>query len=115
VTLLQKQQKFSRLVAKLIQQANEMGYEVTLAEAHRPDFTAQKYKALGIGTENSLHRLRLAIDINLFLDGKYLTRTEDHRPLGEWWEKQSTEEYECAWGGRFGDGNHYSISNSGVR
>ncbi len=113
--LLDKQFAFSRLVARLIQQANSMGYDVTLGECWRPDVTAQFYADKGIGSKNSLHRLRLAIDINLFLDGKYLTSTEDHRPLGEWWEKQSTDDVECAWGGHFDDGNHYAIAHQGMR
>jgi hypothetical protein len=47
--------------------------------------------------------MRLAIDLNLFdSDGTYLTDTEDHRRLGEWWEAQGG-----IWGGRFNDGNHY--------
>ena len=28
--------------------------------------------------------------------------TEDHEPLGEWWESIGG-----VWGGRFNDGNHY--------
>jgi len=46
---------------------------------------------------------RLAIDLNLFKDGEYLTDTEDHRFLGEFWESLGG-----TWGGRWDDGNHYS-------
>ena len=49
-----------------------------------------------------MHRSRLAIDLNLFRDGKYLTSSEDHRVLGEWWESVGG-----MWGGSE-DGNHYS-------
>jgi len=54
-----------------------------------------------------LHPLRLAQDLNLFRKGVWLTRTEDHRELGEWWERLDPV---CRWGGRFSrpDGNHYS-------
>lgn len=110
MTLLQKQQIFSTLVAKLILKANEMGYSVTLAEAFRPEFTAKKYQEMGIGIENSLHSIRLAIDLNLFKPANvWLRYSEDYRPLGEWWESQSTPEYELCWGGHWKDGNHFSL------
>ena len=50
------------------------------------------------------------IDLNLFRGGKMLTTTEDHRPLGEWWESHGG-----AWGGRFADGNHYSLEHEGLK
>lgn len=113
MTLSQKQQKFAQMVALLIQQAKSLGYEVTLGEAYRPPEVAQIYARDGRGIANSLHTSRLAIDLNLFLDGKYLTQTEDYLPLGEWWETQGG-----AWGGRFQtrpDGNHFSLEHNGVR
>lgn len=104
-TLRQKQSRFARMVARLITKAEDMGYEVTLGEAWRsPEEAARR------GFPRSLHVQRLAIDINLFRGGKYLTRTEDHRPLGEWWESIGG-----TWGGRFNDGNHYSLEHRGVK
>lgn len=114
-SLLIKQQLFTRLVVKLIQHANELGYELTMGEAWRPDATAKFYEEKGIGSKNSLHRIRLAIDLQLFKNGEWLKETEDHRPLGEFWEKLSTEDCECAWGGRWGDGNHYSVAHQSMR
>jgi hypothetical protein len=64
----------------------------------------------GYGAGRSCHKLRLAIDINLFRNGEYLGRSEDHRQLGEWWEKQGG-----VWGGRWGDGNHYSLEHDGAK
>lgn len=110
--LVEAQQLFAQLVARLIQEAHAQGYAVTFGEAHRPPETARLYAQQGRGTLNSLHSLRLAIDLNLFRGGKYLTATEDHRPLGEWWEKQHPR---CRWGGRFNDGNHYSFTPDGRR
>lgn len=113
MTLSQKQQKFAQMVALLLQQAKSLGYEVTLGEAYRPPEVAQIYARDGRGISNSLHTSRLAIDLNLFLDGKYLTQTEDYLPLGEWWETQGG-----SWGGRFQtrpDGNHFSLEHNGVR
>lgn len=113
MTLRQKQSVFVLRVARLIVKANEMGYELTFGEAWRSPEEAARQARSGGGIVRSLHTERLAIDLNLFKDGKWLSSTEAHRPLGEWWERQSTEEAVCAWGGRFGDGNHYSIAHGG--
>lgn len=118
VTLHDKQAAFAHLLPKLIQKAEELGNEVTLGEAWRSEVVAQWYADHGLGISNSLHTKRLAIDMNLFRDGKFLTRTEDYKALGEWWELQSTKDYRCTWGGRFPhrpDGNHFSIEHEGVR
>jgi hypothetical protein len=115
MNLLAKQFQFSRLVARLIQRANEMGYELSLSEAWRPEFTAAKYKEMGIGIENSLHRLKLAIDITLFKDGKMLKYSEEYKELGEWWENESTDQYRLCWGGRWKDGCHFSMEHHGVK
>jgi hypothetical protein len=95
--LLNKQQEFSRMVVKLINLANELGYELTFGDAYRDP-------RCPYGSEVSFHHKRLAIDLNLFRDGQWLKKTEDHRPLGEYWESLGG-----TWGGRWGDGNHYSL------
>jgi hypothetical protein len=112
VTLRQKQSLFAKHVARLILRAYALGYEVTLGEALRTQAQAAANAASGAGIANSLHCEKLAIDLNLFRDGKYLSATESHRELGEWWEQQ----HELArWGGRFRrpDGNHYSFAHAG--
>lgn len=113
LTLRQKQSLFALKVSQLIAHAYLQGYEVTLGEAWRSPETAAAYAAQGKGIANSLHTQRLAIDLNLFRDGKWLSSTEAHRPLGLWWEQQSDARVTCCWGGRFGDGNHYSIAHGG--
>lgn len=115
MNLREKQSIFANLVAKLIFQAQDMGYQVTLGEALRSPEEAARLAKLGKGTKNSLHIQKLAIDLNLFKDGEYLDSTEDHQRLGEWWEGQSFADIKCAWGGRFGDGNHYSIEHAGKK
>lgn len=58
--------------------------------------------------KGSLHEHGLAQDIDLYSQaGEYLSRTEDHVQLGQFWE--SLHPY-CRWGGRFSDGNHYSFA-----
>jgi hypothetical protein len=109
-TLGQKQRLFARLAAVLIAHIYETGYECTLDWAYRPPEVAAMYAAQGKGAKASLHTSRLAVDLNLFKDGVYLSDTESHRPIGEWWEQQHPL---CRWGGRFKDGNHYSFSHGG--
>ena len=77
----------------LIQFAYHQGYELTGGDLW----------AVRGHIEGSKHYDRLAIDLNLFYDGEYLTTTEAHQPLGEFWESLGG-----TWGGRFRDGNHYS-------
>jgi hypothetical protein len=113
MTLRQKQSIFVNLIAFLIIHAKTLGYELTFGEAWRSKEEAERLAKLGKGIKNSLHVDRLAIDLNLFKNGKFLTKTEDHKKLGEFWESLSTKEYTCYWGGRFGDGNHYSIGHQG--
>ena len=110
MTLREKQSIFARLVMKLLLEAHILGYEVTLGHAYR---SVKEAKLLGF--EWSLHTLKLAIDLNLFRNGKYLRSSSDHEPLGIWWGNQSTDEFTCIWGGRFkkSDGNHYSIKHGG--
>lgn len=96
--LREKQSKFVRMVALLIQFAYERGYELTFGDAWARDGHMS----------NSLHYDRLAIDLNLFKDGRYLTTSEDHKELGEFWESIGG-----SWGGRFDDGNHYGLEHGG--
>lgn len=100
------------LLPALITFAYQNGYELTGGQLHRSDEEAERLARLGLGIKNSVHRLKLAIDLNLFKDGKYLSSTESHRFLGEFWESLNPL---CRWGGRFGDGNHYSLEHNGVK
>jgi len=119
MTLRQKQSAFVRLLPLLFRKAWELGFELTLGEAWRSPAEAERLAELGKGIPNSLHKIRLAIDLNLFKNGVYLTSTESHRALGEYWKSLSTKEFTCAWGGDFEgkkkDGNHYSFEHNGVK
>jgi len=111
-TLRQKQSRFVRLTNLLVKFALDQGYELTYGETRRAPEQAKLNAARGAGIGNSLHNDGLAIDYNLFRDGKYLKTTAAHRPLGEYWESLAPD---CCWGGRFkrNDGNHYSIEYQG--
>lgn len=97
------QARFTSMLATLIGFAEGLGYEVVLDMAKR-------CAECPVGHPESLHKLKLAADLNLFKDGKYLRATKDYLPLGEYWEYLGGY-----WGGRFGDGNHFSIEYRGMK
>jgi hypothetical protein len=106
-TLGNQQRLFMRLLPRLIDFAHSQGYELTLGDGYRSPVVFGKVGVSdGYGHPSSYHKSRLAIDLNLFLDGEYLYNTEDHRFLGEFWESLHPM---CTWGGHFNDGNHYSL------
>ena len=97
MSLREKQSYFVGMVGLLIQFAHNHGYELTGGD----------WFASSGHIDDSFHYKKLAWDINLFKNGKYLTKTEDHRPLGEFWESIGG-----SWGGRWNDGNHYSLGEN---
>jgi hypothetical protein len=99
MTVGEAQREFTFMVGLLIQRAYDTGYELTFGDAFAKDGHI----------DGSLHYSRLAVDFNLFKDGVYLTETEDHKPLGQFWEQIGG-----SWGGRFSnpDGNHYSLGET---
>lgn len=110
-SLLQKQHRFMEMKAKLYAFAFSKGYKLTQGDGYRdPRVFGQMGERKGYGESNSAHKQRLAEDINLFKDGKFLQNTEDHKELGEYWESIGG-----SWGGRFNDGNHYSLEHNGVK
>ena len=109
----EKQELFSRLLGDLLHEAHRRGFNVRMGEVLRFKQQAEWNAMNGKGIVNSLHCKKLAVDLNLFKNGKYLTATDDYYILGEWWEKQ----HELArWGGRFSrpDGGHFSLTHGGV-
>ena len=137
MTLLQRQNKFVRFIVQLLNYGHELGYEFAFGEALRSDEQAEinslgqegrsilaniiqpKFPELAArilnngkadGIRFSIHQDKLAIDLILFKDGKWLSKTEDYLLLGEYWESLDAE---CHWGGRFRDGNHFSIEYNG--
>lgn len=110
-TLGEQQRRFVRLLPRLIDFAIAQGYELTIGDAYRdPRLFGVVGDRKGYGHARSAHKQRLAIDLNLFKDGEYLTSTEAHKPIGEFWESIGG-----TWGGRFDDGNHYSLERDGVK
>lgn len=105
----ERQRLFVKLLPRLIDFAYQQGYELTVGDAFRDHrLHGAPGVKMGYGHPNSNHKNRLAIDLNLFKNGVFLQATTDHTPLGEFWEKLHPL---CRWGGRFNDGNHYSIES----
>lgn len=103
MTLGEMQRLFMKLLPRLIDKIYMDGYECSGGDLwSKPGYKAHKV--------DSNHYDRLAIDINLFKDGVYLTDTMAHKPFGEFWESLHPL---CKWGGNWKDGNHYSLINGG--
>lgn len=113
--LEKKQAVFSKKFLQLLDWLFSHGYDVTLGEAWRSEETAEWNAEHGLGVSNSLHRIRLAVDLNLFRNGVLLRENSDYLPAGVFWESLSDGNYLFCWGGRFGDADHFSISHNGVK
>lgn len=115
--MVEKQARFAYMVSQFIQKSEEIGYLLTFGEAWRPEIVAEMYAKMGKGISNSLHCLRLAVDLNAYFEGKWLDASENWHishleQLGKLWESMGG-----SWGGRFQkrDYNHYSLMHNGVR
>jgi len=128
--LFSKQIKFMEMLCQLIMFANlkstaKKKYVFTGADLYRdPDYN----KAIN-GHPRSLHTMRLACDLNLFIitheNGvekiRQCTKADEYRIFGEYWECLGG-----SWGGRFGDDPeteeiegwdacHFSLSYLGMK
>jgi len=112
LTLREKRVLFTGLVARLIDKAFRLGFEAAGNEWLRSAAVAKANAEAGVGIADSLHIDGLALDLILYKDGEWLKKTESYLGLGEWWEQQHEL---CRWGGRFGDGNHFSLAHRGRR
>jgi len=142
MTLGEKQRKFFYLFGKLIEWLYANGYEATFGEAYRSDEQAEinalgnfrrqelcaylraknEFEQLafcignntGSGIRITLHGRRLAVDINLFKDGVYLTDSASYAEAGAFWK---TLDPSCCWGGDFPkpDAYHFSFTHEGIR
>lgn len=113
--LLVLQQEFAESSAKLILKALELGYKVTHGETGRSAEEAASNADAGTGISRSLHCEHLAIDLNFFKDGVWVTDGSKLRDIGYWWKSLGPD---YRWGGDFKtrpDGNHFSITPDGKR
>lgn len=114
--LAARQQLHVRLTGRLIQFLYEQpSYSATWGESYRSPKVAELNAQAGVGIARSLHCLRLAVDLQVFKNGEYLTTDADgiYEKLGTFWESLNPL---CRWGGRFTtrDYDHFSITWDGV-
>ena len=88
------------MISELIVWAEDNNYELTFGDAYVSTRTGH--------SSRSLHYDRLAVDFNVFRNGEWLQTGEEFTDLGEFWESIGG-----AWGGRFNDGNHFSLAHGG--
>lgn len=97
MSLISDQNLFLRDVAKLIQEIQRLGFEVSAGELWRtPEQQAIYLKEGKSKTSNSYHLKRLAIDLNFFKNDVVV---EDHAsldPIGKYWESLDPKN---KWGG----------------
>lgn len=108
----EQQELFSRLIAEHILWLYSQGYTVRCGDFFRDPRVHGKVgeKKAVYGRPSSMHKSKCAADLNLFLNGKYITSTKGHKESGIKWESRHPL---CRWGGRFNDGNHYSLTRGG--
>ena len=98
-----KQERFSYMLMQLLVFIHSKGYKIRFGHAQRCENCVTGHK-------NSLHKLKLAVDLNLLKDNVLLEKSEEHLEPGLYWESIGG-----TWGGRWGDGNHYSLSYRGMK
>jgi hypothetical protein len=139
-TLGQKQRRFALLLAQWLVAVSKLGYAVTFGEAcrsdeqaeinalgdvgrhrlveylmpHFPELARRIANNTGSGIRNSLHECRLAVDVNLFYGGGWVSdgASPHWERVGTLWESMGG-----TWGGRFPtrDANHLSLEHEGRR
>lgn len=131
MSLLEKQQLFARLLGELLVWIYAQGWAVALADGSID--TPRKFRDAQTGVtftaedahhkRGGLHYQRLAQDLNLFVGGQYVRRS-DHvawLAIGHKWQSLHPL---CRWGGNWDrdanplepgeqDGNHVSLFHEG--
>jgi len=109
--LSEAQQEFAYHVGCLLLHIHARpGYSCTIGDAYRdPRVHGSQGQKLSYSAAVSDHKIRLAIDLNLFKDGVYQDDSDAHAEFGAYWEALHPKNY---WGvrsasGEQKDGNHY--------
>jgi hypothetical protein len=97
MSLVTEQAAFLLDMGKLVQFATNQGFVLTAGELYRTPEQQEIYMKTGRSqTMNSLHLKRLAVDFNIFKDGKLVSSKEVLAPLGVFWESLNPLN---SWGG----------------
>ena len=113
--LSRKQQTFAKCIGLLIAYASTRGYGLTFGDAYRDERVHGAFgEKKSYAHKNSVHKVRLAVDFNLFVEGAYI-RDSDHPAyieLGVFWKSLDSN---ARWGGDWGDANHFSFEYGGSK
>ena len=116
-SLVQLQSLLVLSIGKLFAYAQSKNYVLTLAEGFVQEVRKTReglWVQDGVHMPSSLHYLRLAQDLNLWVDGELITHGSHlaWQDLGDFWENLDPS---CAWGGHFTshDACHFSIAFKG--
>lgn len=96
MTLNEKQHIFAMNVAKLLLHVESLNLTCSIGEIFRSREQAEIYVAQGKGILDSQHCKKLAVDLFLFSNGKFLQEKNDYKLLGEYWESLDRSN---RWGG----------------
>jgi hypothetical protein len=115
MSLSKKQQRFTECICTLIAYGIGKGYAFTVGDFYRdPRVHGKVGEKKSYAASKSVHKVRLAADLNLFVGGHYIT-DGDHPAyveLGEFWEGIDPD---ARWGGRFRDANHFSFQHGRMK
>ena len=112
MSINKKQFRFSKAVASLINYAYSNGYTITMGDAYRDARVHGDYgEKKSYSHPKSTHKKRLAIDLNLFKNGKYITSRYNTvwKLLHDYWEVLGGSEMIQ------NDVEHFSFAHEGVR
>lgn len=113
MSLNAKQARFTYKIAQLIVWAKEsLGVDLIGAELFRTKEQAEIYAKTGKGIINSVHRLKLALDMYVYKDGKILWDSNYYHAIGRKWKSMDDD---ARWGGdmKRRDVYHYSFYHKG--
>ena len=86
--LSEKQQLFTKNIARLILFAESIGYGLSFGHAWRSPEEQQRLFREGVTkTLNSIQLCRLAVDLNVFENGQLCLEWGQIKELGDYWEK----------------------------
>ena len=105
------QEEFTVCTAQLINFAVSIGVQLTYGDAYRSKSAHGEFgEKKGYSSANSVHKLRLAVDFNVRIDGEYIEDGEHwaYKMLGDEWKKMHKL---ARWGGDFKskDSNHFGF------
>ena len=100
--LIQDQQDFFDFFVEWGVEARRRGYKCTFGDAYRDPRASFPYSSPG-----TVHDDRLAVDVNLFKAGQWLTTKDEWREMGKCWDSLDPR---CSWGGDLSDPNHLSFN-----